>query len=365
MSKVNYDYPLPQKNLHSRYDALFQALKKGLNAGISGLPQSSRSSFLKFILTYDQTFLKEFINPKDFEFIHIEAQDYKEENYISSIAYQIMGKVVTETRDPLLTLAIIKDGLNSSTYQKRIVFVVYEVDEFKVKNPETLKFIKDLLAINKHSIKKPGFQAVFISSPKNLDVNLADKIVNFNLLDKYEMDYTRARLEFFRDQKITNKVHMLACALSFGHYLLYKFLSDLTLPELQKIRLIRSHDSINNLLDVIWQGVSSTQDIYKLNPLFPPILLPPLSKSIRESDFAEIIKLTAQERILFDFLKNKNDIVGRDDIAKAIWRGEWTEKYSDWAIDKLVSKLKKKLIFSNYEILTIKNRGYQLMKHVK
>jgi DNA-binding winged helix-turn-helix (wHTH) protein len=57
--------------------------------------------------------------------------------------------------------------------------------------------------------------------------------------------------------------------------------------------------------------------------------------------------------------------VGRDDIAKAIWRGEWTEKYSDWAIDKLVSKLKKKLIFSNYEILTIKNRGYQLMKHVK
>jgi DNA-binding winged helix-turn-helix (wHTH) protein len=362
MNNLDFDYPLPQEYLHSRYGSLFQAINKGLNVTLIGLPQSSRSSFLKFIISRERL-LESYINTSVFQFLNIDIKEYPENKYIDSIAFEITGEMTGITEDPLLTLSYLKKVFTSAKKPKRVVFVIYETDEFKIKNPETFKFILDLLAINKHAPNLPGFQAIFISSPKNADVGLSDKVFQFDLFTKKEIDYTRMRLEFFREQKISDKVHKLACELSFGHYLLYKFLSDLTVSELQKIRIIKNHENLNNLLEIIWKGTGSISIIKRFNPLTEPVLLPPVSKFIREGDFSDIVKLTAQERLLFDLLKTKNDITSRDEIAQTIWRAQWTEKYSDWAIDKLISKLKRKLTFSKYEILTLKNRGYQLSNH--
>lgn len=363
MKTVDFAYPLPPKKLHSRYDGLFDALKKGLNPMLVGLPQSSRSAFLKFIIEYDKNFLKEFISLNKFDFIQVETKDVYDYKYISSIAHEIFEDKIIKTSDPLLITAFIKTYLKRNRLNKRIVFVIYEVDEFSKKNPETYSFILELLKINKHKPSLDGFQAIFISSPRDLDISLSDKTVYFNLFDKEEMEYTRARLEYFRNTKIPAEVHNISNKLSFGHYLLYKFLSELSAAEIKKITSLRTHTSIEKLLEDIWKGTADIKLIDKFNPLFKPLLLPPVTKANKEIGFMDVAQLTAQERTLFDYLKSNEDISSRDDIAQTMWGSNWLDKYSDWAIDKLVSKLKSKLIYSKYKILTFRGRGYKLTKY--
>lgn len=54
--------------------------------------------------------------------------------------------------------------------------------------------------------------------------------------------------------------------------------------------------------------------------------------------------LTLEESLLFDLLaKNKNKVVDFDMISDAIWKDKSIDKYSEYAITKLVERLKKKL----------------------
>ncbi len=76
-------------------------------------------------------------------------------------------------------------------------------------------------------------------------------------------------------------------------------------------------------------------------------------KSIKYLQELELIKLievkkpsnlTKSESITFDLLiKNKAKIVSFDDIADNLWKDNLEEKYSEYAITKLIERLKKKL----------------------
>jgi DNA-binding winged helix-turn-helix (wHTH) protein len=64
------------------------------------------------------------------------------------------------------------------------------------------------------------------------------------------------------------------------------------------------------------------------------------------------------------FIQKKGGLVSRDDIAKALWPEDTTENYSDWAIDKTISRMRKKLDDSKrpYKyITTIKGKGFKLL----
>jgi DNA-binding winged helix-turn-helix (wHTH) protein len=73
--------------------------------------------------------------------------------------------------------------------------------------------------------------------------------------------------------------------------------------------------------------------------------------------------LTRQEyQLLAHFLKEPNRVFSRDEIAEAIWSKESYEKYSDWAIDQLMSKLRKKLGDLGADenmLVTVRGRGYK------
>jgi hypothetical protein len=77
-------------------------------------------------------------------------------------------------------------------------------------------------------------------------------------------------------------------------------------------------------------------------------------------------KFTRQEyELLSFFLKEPNKVHSRDRIAEAIWGKESYEKYSDWAIDQLMSKLRKKLKDLGVDrkvLTTIRGRGYKLTR---
>jgi len=74
-------------------------------------------------------------------------------------------------------------------------------------------------------------------------------------------------------------------------------------------------------------------------------------------------KITLQEyHLLLSFLKKKNLTLSRDQIAQALWGKDFEEKYSDWAIDQVISKLRLKLEhlgISSQKLQTIRGRGYR------
>ena len=75
-------------------------------------------------------------------------------------------------------------------------------------------------------------------------------------------------------------------------------------------------------------------------------------------------EFSKKENELFNYLeKNKNQICEREDIIEAVWPEEEDLGVSDWAIDKLVARVRNKLKNqeNSLEIQTIKTRGYKLV----
>ncbi len=76
---------------------------------------------------------------------------------------------------------------------------------------------------------------------------------------------------------------------------------------------------------------------------------------------SQVLMLTPSQRTLLNlFEENQGDIVSRDMIAEAIWKESWETKYSDWAIDQLISALRDKLelVLPESRIVTKKREGY-------
>jgi DNA-binding response OmpR family regulator len=71
---------------------------------------------------------------------------------------------------------------------------------------------------------------------------------------------------------------------------------------------------------------------------------------------------TAQEINLLNlFLEKENRPTTRDEVAETIWGKKWQEKYSDWAIDKAISRLRENLNSEIHKLITIKSLGYTLI----
>lgn len=73
-------------------------------------------------------------------------------------------------------------------------------------------------------------------------------------------------------------------------------------------------------------------------------------------------KLSKKEkRLLSFFLSQKNILISRDQIAKVLWGIDNDNEYSDWAIDRLIYRIRRKLSHLGIEksmIKTVKKKGY-------
>ncbi len=77
------------------------------------------------------------------------------------------------------------------------------------------------------------------------------------------------------------------------------------------------------------------------------------------------LDFSKKENALLLFLeKNVNQICEREQIIEAVWPEAEALGVTDWAIDRLVARLRNKLKDhdKNYEIVTIKTRGYKLIE---
>lgn len=68
-------------------------------------------------------------------------------------------------------------------------------------------------------------------------------------------------------------------------------------------------------------------------------------------------------QILNELVSNPDEILTRERLANILWNDEAHLKYSDWAIDKIISKIREKLELlqvQNIKIKTIKGKGFIL-----
>lgn len=76
-------------------------------------------------------------------------------------------------------------------------------------------------------------------------------------------------------------------------------------------------------------------------------------------------EFTKKEHLLFTYLKgHENELCERDVIIEAVWPEHKDMGVSDWAIDRLVARLRSKLKShgSPYSVVTVVTRGYKLVK---
>lgn len=134
------------------------------------------------------------------------------------------------------------------------------------------------------------------------------------------------------------------------------------LIKLQKKASINEKDlsETKYLLDTGFVKKEGTK--YKLfSPLFEVYL-----KKHSENSGEKVNELSKKEHTLFNFLKANLDLVcEREAIIEAVWPEEDALGVTDWAIDRLVARLRNKLKLqeSDLEIVTIKTRGYKMISN--
>ncbi len=103
---------------------------------------------------------------------------------------------------------------------------------------------------------------------------------------------------------------------------------------------------------------SSQLEIF--SPLFQGYISSLKNHTTLKDDSIEFSK--KENQLLNLLLQYKENIVDRDQIIELVWPEVESFGVTDWAIDRLVSRLRRKLRMqrSNYKISTIRTRGYKL-----
>lgn len=66
-------------------------------------------------------------------------------------------------------------------------------------------------------------------------------------------------------------------------------------------------------------------------------------------------------KILRFMIEHKSTIISREDIAISLWGSQWESKFSDWALDRMMSRLRRKVKMVGIDpnlIRTIKGKGF-------
>lgn len=184
-----------------------------------------------------------------------------------------------------------------------------------------------------------------------------------------------------------------------GGYIQYLYLSMIALDQTEYknieakdlIKVLLSDETIKLQSEEIWESLSEKEQAilnrfargenltdqdkeegkYLLNSgiisneIFSPIFETHLKeKTPIQEGVVSGAELSKKELALFNFLKeNLGQIAEREAIITSVWPDEEEVGVSDWAIDRLVSRLRSKLKQQNspYEIITVKTRGFKLL----
>ena len=265
------------------------------------------------------------------------------------------------------------EGISSTNQQLSFVFTSYQ----PLKRLMPSAFPKTSWAVFFKNIyippaKKEDVEIIFSAYKERFDFSLSKELENylFELVDGYTQ-YLQLALIFLHDKKDPVKTKKE----------LFEGLSRDERINFQSEELWESLDKASQevLLKIVNNQKILPEEkrhaIYLWNTGFIKIV--GANNYIFSKLFEEYVKLkkeeagakdngnefSKKENVLFSFLENNiNQICEREDIIEAVWPEEEDLGVSDWAIDKLVARVRNKLKLqkNNLEIQTIKTRGYKL-----
>jgi DNA-binding response OmpR family regulator len=113
----------------------------------------------------------------------------------------------------------------------------------------------------------------------------------------------------------------------------------------------------------LWETGFITKENEK-ETIFSPLLTDyVLHRELEDQKKTPSVHLTRKEHLLYKLLESQpGEICEREKIIETVWPESAELGISDWAIDRLVARVRTKLKEqqSSYEIVTVRTRGYKL-----
>lgn len=295
-------------------------------------------------------------------------------NFLPTIFY-IRFDRMTGTATPQLLNNL--EGLISATHHK-LAYVFTSSRKLDQINSEVFKHSNISFASNTLFIqpaKKEDMEIISQTYLTQYSLNLSQEIKKwlFELIDGY-VQYMQLALIILSESKstlngVSSKEELLKMLLDDERIALQseELWDDLTQTEKEILLNAVSKKSITKdereEAKYLWEtGVITDIDSKNLifSPLFEDYLTNLSTKLTQDNTSTEFSK---KENLLFNFLKeNLDQICEREAIIEAVWPEEEAIGVSDWAIDRLVARVRTKLKKqnNNFEIITVKTRGYKL-----
>jgi len=265
-------------------------------------------------------------------------------------------------------------GLIDAT-NRRLSYVFTSVRSFDVLfpaffNKNTLSYFADTMYIKPNNSQDS--KMIFENYKKQKKLNLPESLENefLNLVDGHSqyLQFALISLREIKDAKNLTKKSLWDFLIDDERISLQSeeiwesletFEQDILIKVFKKEKL--SDDKIKHAYYLLNCGFFNE----KSKKIFSPIFEYFIGVKEKERRTNTSLELSNKEFLLLTFLqKNENLICEREEIVENVWPQEKTLGVSDWAIDRLVARLRVKLKNQNkkYEIVTVKTRGYKLTK---
>lgn len=330
----------------------------GVNSTFIGISHSAKSGYLRFMLQ-EKKLLSEIIGDTKVIFIDpvigkspidIFAEELLVEKQISSIL-QALGKY-----SPII-IVLYRDSYWINLSEKY-------VEEFRVLYEKIRQNNANVSYLFLASETNP-FQRYNTFFTQYFRDQFQSYIDYFKVLDKDEFDYTVKRLVIMNDKFLLLNYEKLFDLTGGIYYIVRSAVLEFADKNLDIERLYTKplvQSAIEYIVNIVSNDTTNMtyDDMFKLGLINKQgqFVSEWLGRALKEQAPSELTQ--NEERILTILKDNRGAVVSRDIIAKTMWGSNYLEKYSEWAIEKVISRIRKKLNAqkSELKLITYKSDGY-------
>ncbi len=355
MVKTDYSSPLPKERLIARFKHVFEKLNVGQSATLLALPFTGRTSNLRY-LANNKLFLD-----KNVAFFDIDKTTGTYESFISELIFSISGQDPKSYQDAYLLnkelFGLIAEITKKSeiililTLNEKALPILNEIDQLiaqsqkaATKFPLTILWSIDSLVYRKY---------VKIHPSSTFGQNLS----YFPTFNSEETEYSIKRISVSKSMDLKREKVNKSFETTGGIAgLFHSFVAEENLWD---------SSLVQQILKILSLEIEAKKSI--IDKLISPSGIKLIKDHLNESYSYKSVNLLVSPRaqeinLLKLFLEKDEEPVSRDEIAQILWGKAWNSKYSDWAIDKAISRLRKNIKDNEIKIVTVKNLGYQLFK---
>ncbi len=399
--------PITTQTFEERIIPWFKVIKKGESASIIFAPEADVNTRINHFLESVALQKKYLHDPDKCIFLLIDIELLTKEGYADSTAY--IAKMLNSNKIGGLSFDGWMERLKKNNIQ--LVFIITNTNRIIDTNVNQLMTIIE----NYDFISALLFFEINITHPDlskllSKKSDILQNVIYYPLYAKKDTDQYIRYLAWKWELKLPDKVFNAISRECRGHTLLIKeavrYYSNNPHTRLDSLF---NHEEMDMRLEWIYILFSPSQqgilkkislgnkkfidyekpDLEHLRKLslvdsLHEITLPILEKYIRNKkhiglglrlDGGEVVLNEVPVRHLFsrkeyhilkNLLKRPGELISRDEISKFIWPTDTENKYSDWAIDQIIKRLRKKLTQLSIPrdvIQTYRGKGYKFEIH--